>query len=293
MSAEPRADQRARAEGPDRGRTRRAALPRLPRRRRRAADRRRRGGDGGALGGARRVGRPAARLGRGGLGPARPDRGRARRVHAARRRPLPQRLLRRRASGSTAAAACATATRCASAAPRCSSAAPARDAPEATVVAGEAPAAAAVSPGQRRVLLALCRPFKDDRPSPPRPPTRRSPRSSTSASTRSRPTCGPSSRSSGSRTCRRTESGSPWSSARCRAAWSAGASFSRTLWNVALDVCAIGARAACPHTAYSLLTQAGHAPGPGAHSHRNPRTSSSTGTPSSGSSSCSACCSSS
>jgi pSer/pThr/pTyr-binding forkhead associated (FHA) protein len=33
--------------------------------------------------------------------------------------------------------------------------------PEATVVATETPAAAAVSPGQRRVLLALCRPFKD------------------------------------------------------------------------------------------------------------------------------------
>lgn len=34
-------------------------------------------------------------------------------------------------------------------------------APEATVVASEVPAAAAVSPGQRRVLVALCRPFKD------------------------------------------------------------------------------------------------------------------------------------
>jgi pSer/pThr/pTyr-binding forkhead associated (FHA) protein len=34
-------------------------------------------------------------------------------------------------------------------------------APEATVVASEVPAAATVSPGQRRVLLALCRPFKD------------------------------------------------------------------------------------------------------------------------------------
>jgi pSer/pThr/pTyr-binding forkhead associated (FHA) protein len=33
--------------------------------------------------------------------------------------------------------------------------------PEATVVASEAPAAAAISPGQRRVLLVLCRPFKD------------------------------------------------------------------------------------------------------------------------------------
>ena len=34
-------------------------------------------------------------------------------------------------------------------------------APEATVVATEMPVAAAVSPGQRRVLIALCRPFKD------------------------------------------------------------------------------------------------------------------------------------
>jgi predicted component of type VI protein secretion system len=33
--------------------------------------------------------------------------------------------------------------------------------PEATVVAGEMAAAATVSPGQRRVLVALCRPFKD------------------------------------------------------------------------------------------------------------------------------------
>jgi hypothetical protein len=32
---------------------------------------------------------------------------------------------------------------------------------EATVVAGEAPAAAAVSPAQRKVLVALCRPYKD------------------------------------------------------------------------------------------------------------------------------------
>ncbi len=32
---------------------------------------------------------------------------------------------------------------------------------EATVIATEAPAAATISPGQRRVLVALCRPFKD------------------------------------------------------------------------------------------------------------------------------------
>ncbi len=38
---------------------------------------------------------------------------------------------------------------------------PGESAPEATRVATEVPAAAAVSPGQRRVLLALCRPFKD------------------------------------------------------------------------------------------------------------------------------------
>jgi pSer/pThr/pTyr-binding forkhead associated (FHA) protein len=38
---------------------------------------------------------------------------------------------------------------------------PGESAPEATVAASQAPAAAAVSPGQRRVLVALCRPFKD------------------------------------------------------------------------------------------------------------------------------------
>ncbi len=38
---------------------------------------------------------------------------------------------------------------------------PGESAPEATAVATEAPAAATISPGQRRVLLALCRPFKD------------------------------------------------------------------------------------------------------------------------------------
>ena len=38
---------------------------------------------------------------------------------------------------------------------------PGEDAPEATVVAGELPGAAKVSPAQRKVLLALCRPYKD------------------------------------------------------------------------------------------------------------------------------------
>jgi hypothetical protein len=38
---------------------------------------------------------------------------------------------------------------------------PGEDAPEATVGAGEVPAAATVSPAQRKVLLALCRPYKD------------------------------------------------------------------------------------------------------------------------------------
>jgi DNA-binding CsgD family transcriptional regulator len=38
---------------------------------------------------------------------------------------------------------------------------PGEDAPEATVAAGQVPAAATVSPAQRRVLLALCRPYKD------------------------------------------------------------------------------------------------------------------------------------
>lgn len=38
---------------------------------------------------------------------------------------------------------------------------PGESAPEATVVASEVPAAASISPGQRRVLIALCRPFKE------------------------------------------------------------------------------------------------------------------------------------
>ncbi len=38
---------------------------------------------------------------------------------------------------------------------------PGEDAPEATVAAGRVPGAATVSPGQRRVLVALCRPFKE------------------------------------------------------------------------------------------------------------------------------------
>jgi pSer/pThr/pTyr-binding forkhead associated (FHA) protein len=38
---------------------------------------------------------------------------------------------------------------------------PGESAPEATALATEVPAAARISPGQRRVLLALCRPFKE------------------------------------------------------------------------------------------------------------------------------------
>lgn len=38
---------------------------------------------------------------------------------------------------------------------------PGEDAPEATAVATEMPTAAAVSPAQRKVLVALCRPYKD------------------------------------------------------------------------------------------------------------------------------------
>lgn len=38
---------------------------------------------------------------------------------------------------------------------------PGEDAPEATAIAGELPAAATISPAQRKVLLALCRPYKD------------------------------------------------------------------------------------------------------------------------------------
>ena len=53
-----------------------------------------------------------------------------------------------------------------------------------TVVASDALSAAAVSPAQRRVLVALCRPFKDGAASPLRPPTSSSPTSSTSVWTR-------------------------------------------------------------------------------------------------------------
>ncbi|HEX6204221.1 MAG TPA: FHA domain-containing protein, partial [Solirubrobacterales bacterium] len=38
---------------------------------------------------------------------------------------------------------------------------PGEDAPEATAIAGDVPGAATVSPAQRKVLLALCRPYKD------------------------------------------------------------------------------------------------------------------------------------
>jgi hypothetical protein len=38
---------------------------------------------------------------------------------------------------------------------------PGENAPEATVIASEAPAAASVSPAQKKVLVALCRPYKD------------------------------------------------------------------------------------------------------------------------------------
>jgi pSer/pThr/pTyr-binding forkhead associated (FHA) protein len=41
---------------------------------------------------------------------------------------------------------------------------PGEGAPEATVAAAQIPAGATVSPAQRRVLLALCRPFKDESP---------------------------------------------------------------------------------------------------------------------------------
>jgi pSer/pThr/pTyr-binding forkhead associated (FHA) protein len=41
---------------------------------------------------------------------------------------------------------------------------PGEGAPEATVAASQVTVAATVSPGQRRVLLALCRPFKDESP---------------------------------------------------------------------------------------------------------------------------------
>jgi pSer/pThr/pTyr-binding forkhead associated (FHA) protein len=93
---------------------------------------------------------------------------------------------------------------------------PGDGAPEATAIATDVPAAASVSPAQRKVLVALCRPYKRTAAaSPRRRRTSRSAPSCTSASTRSRPTCAPSSRSSASATCRRTRSGWRWSSGRC------------------------------------------------------------------------------
>ncbi len=80
-------------------------------------------------------------------------------------------------------------------------------------------------------------------------------RSSTSASTRSRPTCGPSSRSSSSRTCRRTASASPWLSGRCRAASSPRATFDAapTFSSQARPgrICDWSACALCPHSIVS------------------------------------------
>ncbi len=198
----------------------REGLPvhRLPRRRGSPADPADRRGDERALGRAPRVGRHPHRVGRGGLGPARADRGGPRRVHACRRRPLAQRLLRQRG---------------------------ARPRPPPPARPGHDPLRADRRPlpgaggGERRehrdrrprsrrrrpfrrgsgaVLLALCRPFKDGgsvRHSGDQPADQ--PRSCTSASTPSRPTCGRCSRSSGSRRCRRTRSGSGWSSGPCRA----------------------------------------------------------------------------
>ena len=78
---------------------------------------------------------------------------------------------------------------------------PARRAASETVLSGDALTAAGVSPAQKRVLVALCRPFKDGSSFATPATNGRDRRAScTSASTRSRPTCGRCSRSSGSRT---------------------------------------------------------------------------------------------
>ena len=73
-----------------------------------------------------------------------------------------------------------------------------------------------VTPAQRRVLVALCRPAaRRVTPTPRRRPTRSSPVSCSSRSTRSRRTSRRCSRRSGSRTCRRARSERRWSIARC------------------------------------------------------------------------------
>ena len=86
----------------------------------------------------------------------------ARRVHPGRRRPLPQRLLRQR--GARPRPPPPARRRHAALRPhhgRCTAARARAPAAEETAIATETPAAATISPAQRRVLVALCRPYKD------------------------------------------------------------------------------------------------------------------------------------
>ena len=148
--------------------------------------------------------RRAARLGRGGLRPARADQGRPRRVHAGRRRPLPQRLLRQRGAGHGRRHLRDGDTirfgRTAVVYRRPGEGAADRDrhrqlpVPPPRRLPGPAQGPASPSAVLTRTAAASRR----------RRPTSRSATSCTSASTRSRPTCAPSSRSSASATCRRT-----------------------------------------------------------------------------------------
>jgi pSer/pThr/pTyr-binding forkhead associated (FHA) protein len=105
--------------------------------------------------------------------------------------------------------------------------APGQSAASETALSADALTAAGVSPARSASSSPSAGRSRRERRSRPRPPTARSPASSTSPSTRSRRICGHCSKSSGCRTCRRTRSGWRWSSAPCRAAWSASATSSR------------------------------------------------------------------
>ena len=103
------------------------------------------------------VERPRAAVGRRGVARARRDRAHRRRLDGRRRRPLAQRVVRQRRARPRPPARCATATCSGSGRTRITFVAPRRR--RAQHAAGTAEAAPALSPAQRRVLVALCRPF--------------------------------------------------------------------------------------------------------------------------------------
>ena len=121
-----------------------------------------------------------------GLAPPRPVRAGRGRLDAHRRRPLAQRHVRQRGAPERQApparrrhAALRGTRRSPSARPR----------PRARRAPSRGPAAVDLSTTQRRVLVALCRPYKErQRASPARPPTSRSPRSCSCPSARCKPT---------------------------------------------------------------------------------------------------------